>query len=446
MSFEKRQPNDYSERTFKLDRMSAILERLGNPQLSIPAIHVAGTKGKGSTCELATSILRQHGLRVGLFTSPHVDRFEERIRIDGQLPDEAEVVRIIDQASQAVEAVEADGLGAATFFEIMTAMGWLHFRDSQVDVVVLEVGLGGRLDTTNLCDPRVTVITNISLDHTNLLGDTISQIASEKAGIIKPGVPLVCAAIGSEERAVISDRATELGAPSVWLGKELSATPAVDSSRPQASGDLSGSGWTLEAVQLPVIGGHQLINAVVATEACKQFLGDDGVSLDAVRAGLAEAQIPVRIELIRSEPPVIVDSAHNPASIVSLVQSVNESFPGSRRVAVFAASRDKDVRAMLRSIAECFDSVVLTEFGESSRSMPLAELTKLAEELQVELRESGIRACTFECVIGPKAAWKAAFEMPDAELICVTGSFFLAAEIRALVSSEQSSAAATPIP
>ena len=430
----------YGVRAFKLQRMHELLERLDNPHRSLPIVHVAGTKGKGSTAAMIGAVLVAAGYRTGLFTSPHLNRIEERMAVDGEPCSAGEFVELVDYLRPAVEAMDAaaersgDVSVSPTFFEITTAMALLQFARRHVDAAVLEVGLGGRLDSTNACTPRVSVITSISFDHTRQLGNTLAAIAREKAGIIKPAVPVVSGVTQPEARHVIRQvcrqhdcRLTELGADF-----DYDYEPPRHLERAAAGGRLSFRHRDKKAstghddLHLALLGRHQAANASVALAALAELTRIGWtIPRQAVHDGLAEVRFPARCELLARRPAVILDGAHNGASVDALLDVLAESFTPRRRLLVFAATQEKDAQGMLSRLVDQFDEVILTRYVENPRAVPpeqLAALLAKSSRLPREISPS------------PADAWDRAVARagPD-DLICVTGSLFLAAEIRQLI-------------
>ena len=435
---------------FKLDRMQQLLERLGDPQRQLPAVHIAGTKGKGSTAVMVAEMLSAAGYRSGLFTSPHIHDFEERMRVDGATPTEQELVEVTNRVLEAVAAMDQlpDGM-QPTYFEIATAMAWLFFALRQVDVVVLEVGLGGRLDATNLCSPLVTVITNISLDHTAVLGTTLASIAGEKAGIVKPNVPVVSGVVAPEARAVVHDVCSTQNVPLYELGRDFELTGREIVTGGKSAGETETvlrRGQRLEiqtpwrtwfGVELPLAGEHQAQNAAIAI-AVIDLLDKRGrsVSMDAARKGLTRLSWPLRIEVLRERPTVLVDAAHNVASATALIRTLEAEFPAERSVLVFAATRDKDFGGMLQQLHHRFETIILTAYTSNPRGVPVEQLATVVRE------QCGRNALL---AADPQAAWEMAMSAAAAnDLICVTGSFFLAAEMREMIRKKEAPATATP--
>lgn len=430
---------------FKLDRMRELLDRLGNPQDQLAIVHIAGTKGKGSTAAMLSAMLVAGGYRVGLFSSPHFERVEERFRMDGQPCSAVELVELVEAIRPTVAAMDRESIATGeigpTYFEITTAMALAHFVRCRADAVVLEVGLGGRLDSTNVCTPRVSVVTSISFDHTEQLGHTLAAIAREKAGIVKPGVPVVSGATSADARAVIAEVCRKQSAPLVELGVDFAFDyrPPLNLQQSDSPGLLdfrwlhplpgehSPSRLTDMALNLP--GRHQAANAAVAL-ATLAMLRQAGWQIDesAARRGLAEFCWPGRAEVVQRQPAVVLDVAHNRASIDALLETLEESFRSRRRHLIFAASKGKDLAGMLKPLLARFDSVALTRYRSNPRATPPEQLAELAHALTGR---------PYPVYAEVSAAWSAVRGAagPD-DLICVTGSFFLVAEIRRLLTGD----------
>lgn len=427
INFEQRSANPAD---LKLDRMRALLSRLGNPHQRLRIVHVAGTKGKGSTSAMLASILRKAGYRTGLFTSPHLVRVEERFQVDGEPISSDELTLLLHEVREAAAARPAD---SPTFFEAATAVGFLHFVRRRVDVAVIEVGLGGRLDSTNVCQPMIAIITSISLDHTKQLGDRLASIAMEKAGIIKPRRPALSGATVPEARGVIEEICRQRQAPLRQLGAEIHydyepglVTP--DSfRRPRMRLSTDKRAWP--PLELNLLGEHQAANAALAV-ACVEQLRNEGWHLpdEAVTNGLAEVEWAARLEVVRRRPLVILDCAHNVASASAVIETLCHSFPAGRRILLFAGSSDKDLPGMLRILAPHFQHAILTRYTNSPRWVApeqLAHWLRLAGEIPMTLSPT------------PAQAWRTALELAQAEdLVCITGSIFLAGELRPVVAPE----------
>jgi dihydrofolate synthase/folylpolyglutamate synthase len=445
IDYERSRSMPYDPHQLGLGRMRELLDRLGRPERGLPVVHVAGTKGKGSTSAMIAAALSAAGLRTGLFTSPHLDRVEERIRIDGRPCEPEELVELVELVRPAVEAMNphdpaAPGARIPTYFEIITAMALVHFARWKARAAVLEVGLGGRLDATNICSPQVSVITSISFDHTQQLGNTLAAIAWEKGGIIKPGVPVVSGVTEDEPREVIRQICRERGCRLTERGtdfdfdyeppRHLERADECGLVRYRAGGDpgtvrsmVAHGARRQFSLRLP--GRHQAANAAVAL-AVLQELSRAGLDVPeaAVRRGLGELAWPARVEVLSRRPTVVLDAAHNVASIEALVETLRESFAAARRILIFASSQDKDHRGMLQRLLGCFDEILWTRYLDNPRAVPPQDLQALAVEL-------GSRC--WPIYPDPAAAWEAARRLasPD-DLIVVAGSFFLAAEIRRL--------------
>lgn len=381
---------------FKLERMREFLHRLGDPQIGMRTVHITGTKGKGSTAAMIAAIARTAGLKVGLFTSPHLVKVEERIQVSGEPIPASDLAAGMTALRPVVEAMDAGPWAPLTFFEIVTALGWLHFRDRQVDLAVMEVGLGGRFDSTNVCTPDVTVITNVGYDHMAQLGNTLEKIAYQKAGIIKPGVPCVMGSLADGARQVVHRVAREVKAPIHEAGLDF----------PLRYED-----------RLQLLGEHQMQNASLARQTASILQLPDA----AVKNGLTRVVWPARIEVLSRDPAVILDCAHNVPSVQALVATLARDFPQARsRLGIFAVSADKQYREMLAILAGFFDRLILTRY-DNPRCVPPEMLAALIPE---------------PTIIEPAlAAWEQA-RQSDFDLICVTGSVFLAGELRdAMLSS-----------
>lgn len=455
IDYERTARMPYRARVLSLDRMHGLLARLGDPHLRYPIVHVAGTKGKGSTSAMIAAVLTAAGYRTGLYTSPHLERIEERMSIDMRPCPSDDFVRLVQRVRPVVESIErgpppVDGTSPQlTYFEITTALAMLYFAEQTVEAAVLEVGLGGRLDSTNVCRPEVAVITSISFDHMRQLGRTLAAIAGEKAGIIKPGVPVVSGVTEPEPRDVIERIAAERGCRCYRLGRDFRVTYRGSCLEPDpADGNQLARGprtkldydepagaqpTTLPALSVAMLGRHQATNAAVALATVNRLRAAGWrVSEAAMRQGLAHVRCPARAEVLASCPTVIVDAAHNAASIAALINVLQENFAAARRkILLFAASKDKDLAGMLRQLLPHFDVLVLTRFRNNPRA---AEPEKLAAV--VRRVGSSLAGPPPAVTLQPDAAaaWNTARALasPD-DLVCIAGSFFLAAELRPVV-------------
>lgn len=434
VNYERTPAGSHSSATFSLGRMRRLLHDLGDPHLRHPVAHVAGTKGKGSTVAMLASILRDAGHRVGSYLSPHVHRVEERIAVDGLPIATADLVAGIEVVIPAVERIDAAaarrGRYGPTWFEVMTAVAFTHFASRAVDIVVLETGIGGRLDATNVCHPVVTIITSIGLDHMKLLGSTIARIAAEKAGIIKRGCPVISGATQPSARRVIAETAARRRAPLLQLGRDFAVRHVESTARP---GMLAGAAFDLEhpdgapprQYALRLAGRHQAENASLAVVAAEQ-LRRRGLRIDddAIRRGLSKATLPARIQTVSTHPLVVVDAAHNVASMTALASTLRPVLHHhSPRVLVFAASADKQIEAMLKPLAGLLDRVIVTRYLENPRAAPL-------DRLRSACAAAGLpRAME---AASPREALRLARSVAGRSgLVLVAGSFFLAGEVGA---------------
>jgi len=441
INFERAVPAAATPGTFGLARVRRLLAAIGNPHRELPVVHVAGTKGKGSTVAMLAAVLQAAGHRVGRYMSPHVDTIEERICVGGRPISAADLVRAFNVVIPAVEeldrAASLRGGSGPTWFEVLTAVAFVHFARAGVDLAVLETGLGGRLDATNVSHPVLSIITSISLDHMHLLGSTIGQIAAEKAGIIKRGCPVISAAIHPDARRVIESTAARRRAPLVQLDRDFEAVylppdagdPHADPLAPGRVAVTLADTRTAQPLVFPLAmrGGHQAINAAVVVMAARS-LDAQGIRVTdrAVGKGLRAVSLPARIERIAEKPLVILDAAHNVASMESLVATLA---PGARvfrpSVLLFAASADKQITEMLTVARGRFDHVVITRYATNPRAATVSQLVEAC------LR-AGLPAP--QVATAPAEALRLARTLATPRgLVCVAGSFFLAAEIRAVM-------------
>jgi dihydrofolate synthase/folylpolyglutamate synthase len=371
-----------------LDRIADLATLLGDPQRACPVIHVTGTNGKTSTARIIDSLLRARGLRTGLFTSPHLTSMRERISLDGQPISPERFVELYEEIMPYAAMVDGRHQVPMSFFEVLTGMAFAAFADAPVDVAVVEVGMGGTWDSTNIADGTVAVVTPVSLDHTSYLGGTVEEIAADKAGIIKPGAVAVLAQQPVAAAEALLRRAADVGATVAREGIEfgvLDRDLAVGGQRLE----LRGLRGDYHEIFLPMFGGHQAGNAVCALAAVEAFAGagDDDLAgqpipLDetVVREAFASASSPGRLEIVRRSPVILVDAAHNPAGMAATMEAVTEAFTFTRLVGVLAVSADKDVPAMLDQLEPVVSDLVVTR-NSSPRSMEVAKLAELAESV-----------------------------------------------------------------
>jgi dihydrofolate synthase/folylpolyglutamate synthase len=410
-----------------LEPVRRLLAAVGDPQQQLSVLHVAGSKGKGSVCLLAESLLRAAGERVGTFTSPHLSRWTERFRIDGREVEGEALAAAVERLRPVVEALRDDPSAATpSFFDATTAAALMLFADARVDRVALEVGLGGRLDSTNVVDPAVTAVTSIELEHTEFLGDTLAAIAGEKAGILAPGVPCVTGRLPAEAARVVQERACELSAPLYRLGREFEVEVVEQSPEGLAIRYSEPDGFSLEA-RLPVLGAHHADNGAIALAAVRRLEAHDPTQLAAAaERGFANAQLAGRVECVERDPCVIVDGAHTEASARALVEAL-AGLPHTAGRFVVSISAGKDLDAILRLLLPLASELWVTR-AEPHRSADPAEIAQAALRIA-----PGIPV---EIVEDPQAAVRAARERTQpGELLCVTGSVYLAGIARSLLVS-----------
>lgn len=375
----RRAPESQIEPT--LDRVSAVLDLMGHPERTYPTIHVAGTNGKTSTASIIDALLTAYGVRTGRFTSPHLETLRERIRLDGELIDSGRLLAAWQDLAPFLAVVEADGGRPLTYFEVITVLAFAAFADAPVSVGVLEVGLGGSWDATNVVQPAVGVVMPIGMDHTDWLGDDLATIAGQKAGIIKPGMVVVLAEQEPVASDVVLERAASVGATVLRAGVDFGV---VD--RQVAVGGqvvtIRGLGGTYEDVFLPLHGEHMAHNAACALVAVEAFLGGGIGALDAeaVGQGFAAVTVPGRIEIIRRSPTVLLDVAHNPHGAEALMAAVTEAFSFQRLVGVVGVLGDKDPVGILSVLEGLLDEVVITR-SASPRAIDPDELGEIAMEI-----------------------------------------------------------------
>ena len=412
------------KRIYDLGRMGALLQLLGDPHRAVVTVHVAGTKGKGSTAAMIDAAAQAAGYRTGFYSSPHLHTFRERIRRDCRPISEAEFAVLVSQLEPARRQLERDtDLGPVSLFEFMTAMAFQCFRQDGVDLQTIEVGLGGRLDATNVVTPEVCVITSISLDHMAILGDTVAEIAADKAGIIKPDIPTVIAPQCPEALDVILDACREREARPVLVGKDVTWQAGA--------ADLTGQSLTVKgrqgeyALRIPLLGIYQLENAATAVAAL-ETLRERGHSISdsAISEGLVGVSWPCRLEVLSQSPTVVADGAHNVYSMASLLKSLPEYFDYQRLIVVAGFSRDKSVAGMVQALVEAGPAAIATR---SRHPRSLAPGT-LAEQM----RSSGLADVAATGTVAEGLALAREWAGPE-DLILAAGSLFVAAEMREAV-------------
>jgi|SRR5215469_271551 len=416
-------PTQAAAAKFNLDNISVLAEKLGHPEGQYPSVHIAGTNGKGSTAAFLEAILRTGGYRTGLYTSPHLERINERIRVNGDDISDQEFAAVFSRIREAIEELLAQGKLRAhpTFFECVTAIAFQHFADAGVEVAVVETGLGGRLDATNIVTPHVSVITRIDFDHENFLGHSLREIAGEKAGIIKPGVPVVIAEQHAEAREVLLAKATEQGSPVIETDQAFRTEfLRMEHGLVRASVKDNVSGRMIAiAPQLP--GLFQLQNALSATAAAG-VLRQRGIQVaeQAVERGIEAAVWPGRIEKIHANPDIYLDGAHNPSAARELAAYLQANFAGRKVLLIFGALRDKAVDEIAGILFPHATHVIFTE-PRTSRSISAGQLAGMASH----------HAGSFELILDAEQALDAAVAKagPD-DAILVTGSLYLVGQLR----------------
>lgn len=407
-------------RRYNLNRMEHLLHLLGNPHLEIPTVHIAGTKGKGSVAALISSVLSADGYHPGLFTSPHLHSFRERIQRVNQPITEDEFVAVFSKIWPLVEKIGQDGkYDDITTFELLTAMAFTYFRSKNTDINVIEVGMGGRLDSTNLIQPSVSVITPISLDHTRVLGNTIEKIAEEKAGIVKTGVPVVVGPQSIEAIQVIRKSCREKNAPMLLVDKECSWGKIISDIYGQSF--WISSPWGNFELWTPLLGRHQIENAATSLVAL-QLLQERGITVShkATRQGFRDVRWPARLEVLGQQPLLVIDGAHNPHSASRLIDSLHDYFSFSRLIGVVGILQDKSLKGIVKELAPSLSVVIATK-SRHPRSASASSVGIKFRELGVETH---VEANTTNALSLARGIAK------EKDLIIVTGSLFVGAEAR----------------
>ena len=417
----------YNTTNFDLDRMRTLLRKLGHPHEHFRSIHVAGTKGKGSTCAMLASMLQACGYKVGLYTSPHLVDIRERIQIDGEMISQAEFARL----AKTMEGIVAHSRPTPTYFDVLTAMAFKYFAEQKVQIVVVETGLGGRLDSTNVIRPEVTAITSISKDHMAQLGGTLEKIAEEKAGIFKRGIPAITVQQTPEVEAVLQRIAAKVGAPFDVCGKSIEFSYRFESSRllgPHNRICLTTPNSKFEHLAVPLLGEHQAINCGLALSVLDK-LKQRGIAINDARAmeGLTRTQLPGRMELISQTPRVLVDGAHNAASLDALMRAIGQHILYDSMVLIFGCCGDKDIGGMLDRITSGADKVIFTPVNNIRTADP--------EELAARYVEQYGKMAQVARSL-PDALEIAHRAVSKEDLITITGSFYLVGEAKKLFASK----------
>lgn len=420
IDYERTPAGAAAARLWNLDRIAHLLAAFDDPHRGLRCLHIAGTKGKGSTAAMSARIAAAAGYRTGLYSSPHLVSFRERIRIGDELISEREVVSLVQEARPVIEAMRDTEMGSPSFFEAYTLLGLMHFARRGVDLAVLEVGLGGRLDATNVVSPLACAITRIGMDHMQELGDTLALIAAEKAGIIKPGVPVVSAPQHADALAVLQDTCLERGAQLVLVGQEGGPCFAVtEQDRRRQVFTIRGLEGVYEDLECPLLGRHQAENATIAV-ALIELLRGRGFDIreSAIREGIRSVRWPGRFQIVSHRPFVVLDGAHDEVGAAALAQTLEALFPGGRIILVLGTGRDKDAAAITARLCPIADRVILTA-SSSPRAVEAHELQRLA-----------FRHCRHTAAYTPVAlAVREAVEQAGRDdVVVVTGSLYVVGE------------------
>lgn len=425
-----------------LGRISALCHLLGEPQQACPVIAVAGTNGKGSTAILIEALLRSVGLRTGRFSSPHLMDVTERICIDGQPISHERFIEIWQQIEPYVHLVDEQAIDGVelTFFEVMTAMAYAAFADAPVDVAVMEVGLGGRWDSTNVADAAVAVVTPIDFDHMHILGTTLTQIAGEKAGIIKAGSQAVLAGQQPEAATVLMQRCVDVGAPALREGVDFGLLDRQLAVGGQLIRLMTADGPVGE-LHLPLFGQHMAHNAAQAVAAVEAFLGGSPLRPDVIQDAFDTVEAPARLEVMRTAPSVLLDTCHNPHGARATIEAVQEAFAFQPLVGVVAMMRDKDVDGVLRIFEEAMDVVVCTQVSSTARGLSADELAEIATGI---FGESRVRTASRMDDALELAVALAEADEDGTPGVLVAGSVIAAGEARTLLHVPRTAPAPMP--
>ena len=408
---------------FGLNNISAVLSKLGNPQLNTQSIHIAGTNGKGSTAAFCESILRNAGYRVGLYTSPHLVHFCERIQINRALMTESEMIKIISRVKKAVEDIEIP----ITFFEFATAMAFLHFSEQKTDINIIEVGMGGRLDATSLCKGDISIITSISKDHTSYLGEELDKIAFEKASIIKEGGTVFAMKGVEEVNQTIKDIADQKSAKLKFLGDHFWVEGSGNKTFSQYI-KYNNKKLCLENLELSLIGDFQAKNAALAISACLYYANKTGKDLseESIRKGLKGTSWCGRMEIVSSEPTIILDAAHNPAAVKEMTDSIKKLFSYSRAIVILGVMKDKPGGEILKILSTFADHFILVR--------PNQERSENPERLKQIMSRHKVSCEVIESV--PNAIRKVKQILLSDDMVCITGSIFTVGEAKKYLKNE----------
>ncbi len=416
--YEKEERVRYNITTFSLERMLKLLALVGDPHTKIKTVHIAGTKGKGSTATMLAKMLEANGLTVGLYTSPHLVHLHERIVVNSQMISEAEMLELLNRIYAPVEKLNKTD--PPTFFEIMTTLAFLYFVDRKIDIGVIETGMGGRLDSTNVILPEVVGITSLSIDHKLQLGETLDLIAMEKAGVFKRGVPAVTVEQEPMAMNVLRAQATAMKAPLSVTGSDIDFSCRFETSRehgPHTRICLTTPTSRFEHLRVPLHGRHQAINCGLAL-ALLDKLKAAGYQIDNDKAaeGLSTVRLAGRMEMICEDPRIMIDGAHNAASIRALIHAIGQNIPYDSMVVIFGCNSDKDIKGMMAELQYGADKVIFTR-SNSVKAMPPQDLADVYTELCGKMCQTA--SCLGEALQLARSA------IGREDLICITGSFYL---------------------
>ncbi|AXN37738.1 hypothetical protein CN689_03855 [Peribacillus butanolivorans] len=403
---------------FGLSRMETLLTKLGNPQEGLKYIHIAGSNGKGSTLHYIKEILLAEGIRVASFTSPYLIRMNEQLKINTDEISDNDFVAAFQELWPIVQEMDSAGNGP-TQFEILTAMAFSYFSKKEVDLVLMETGLGGRLDTTNVIQPLLSIITSISLEHTNILGNTLAEIASEKAGIIKSGAPIISGVTAEEPAKVIEEKAASADVPYYQLGRDFYVNDVKQSKHGQ-SFSISLDNRSIRNIDLQMLGRHQIDNAALAVAAVMLVI--EGIDEKSIRKGIGEAKWNGRFEKISDEPLVIIDGAHNPAGIEVLIETLKTHYPDYTYRFIFSSFRDKDYSKMLHMLEKEAIEIIITEFNHERA----ADAEKLYQQSSHENKSIDKD--------WQSAIWKGRQKTGEKEILVITGSLYFLSLVREFIS------------
>ncbi|MBN2455641.1 MAG: bifunctional folylpolyglutamate synthase/dihydrofolate synthase [Sedimentisphaerales bacterium] len=428
--YERQQYLGYNVKTFNLSRMKKLLSLLGNPHDKIDTVHIGGTKGKGSTAAMLAKMLESNGYKVGLYTSPHLVNLHERIMVDSAMITDSHMLGLMNRVYAPVEKVAKTE--HPTFFEIMTALAFMYFADVKTDIAIIETGLGGRLDSTNVIKPIVVGITSLSIDHQQQLGNTIDSIAKEKAGIFKRGVPAVTVQQEPEAMRVLGSAAGAVKASLCVTGRDIDFSYRFETSRecgPHNRVCLTTPTSKFEHLRVPLHGKHQAINCGLALALLDKLkLAGFQIDNDKAIAGLDKVSLAGRMEMICDDPRIMIDAAHNAASIKALIHAIGQNIPYDSMVVIFGCNSDKDVKGMLEQLRYGADKAIFTR-SNSPKAMPPSELADMYSQISGKM-------CQTASSLG-EALRLAASAVDKEDLICITGSFYLIGQAKVRFGSQQ---------